>query len=601
MSEALFDLSSAELRQALEGVRDRMLAHAREHADEIERMASEAQASVLNLLHADALRTSADRETRPKLRAQGVTTFDDAGPHAMRSVEAAIRLLGGECELSMEVPNVREAMRLTHDRADGLLGRPEPERSTRIMVTLPSDAADDPSIVRGLLERGAGIVRINCAHDDAPSWGRMIGHLEAARRETGRDCKVFMDLAGPKVRTGALPKSRGVIKFYPRRDAIGRVRRPARLLLTDHETARFGFGPTDVSVPVEGAWASSLREGETVRTVDARGKQRTMRVIERAGPGAIVSCDAAGFLVQGTRLERLAKDGTVVDHEEVGALPSTEEHILLRPGYLLHLTRDASSGALAHFDERGVMRTPPEIGCTLPEAFDHLEVGHRVLFDDGKAGGRVVRLTERGALVEIETARNNGVKLRADKGINFPDTRIDVPPLTAKDIADLDFVATHADVVGLSFVRGPEGVRQLQRELRAHGASSPGPGIVVKIETASCVERLTEVLIALLDSPGAGVMIARGDLAVELGWERLPEAQRKILWLAGAAHLPVIWATQVLESLAKKGQPTRAEVTDAAESERAACVMLNKGPFIGRAVGLLDEILRRTERESLGA
>jgi pyruvate kinase len=125
--------------------------------------------------------------------------------------------------------------------------------------------------------------------------------------------------------------------------------------------------------------------------------------------------------------------------------------------------------------------------------------------------------------------------------------------------------------------------------------------VVVKIETAPCVERLPEVLIALLDSPSAGVMIARGDLAVEMGWERLAEVQRRILWLAGAAHLPVIWATQVLESLAKKGQPTRAEVTDAAESERADCVMLNKGPYIGHAVGMLDEILRRAEREKLGA
>jgi pyruvate kinase len=90
-------------------------------------------------------------------------------------------------------------------------------------------------------------------------------------------------------------------------------------------------------------------------------------------------------------------------------------------------------------------------------------------------------------------------------------------------------------------------------------------------------------------------MIARGDLAVECGFERLAEVQEEILWICEAAHTPVIWATQVLESLAKTGMPSRAEVTDAAMSERAECVMLNKGPFIRDALATLDDILRRME------
>ena len=88
-------------------------------------------------------------------------------------------------------------------------------------------------------------------------------------------------------------------------------------------------------------------------------------------------------------------------------------------------------------------------------------------------------------------------------------------------------------------------------------------------------------------------MIARGDLAVECGYERLAELQEEILWLCEAAHLPVIWATQVLEQLAKTGNPSRAEISDAAMSERAECVMLNKGPYIDDAVTVLDNILRR--------
>ena len=88
-------------------------------------------------------------------------------------------------------------------------------------------------------------------------------------------------------------------------------------------------------------------------------------------------------------------------------------------------------------------------------------------------------------------------------------------------------------------------------------------------------------------------MIARGDLAVECGYERLAELQEEMLWLCEAAHLPVIWATQVLEQLAKTGNPSRAEVSYAAMSERAECVMLNKGPYINDAVVVLDNILRR--------
>jgi pyruvate kinase len=90
-------------------------------------------------------------------------------------------------------------------------------------------------------------------------------------------------------------------------------------------------------------------------------------------------------------------------------------------------------------------------------------------------------------------------------------------------------------------------------------------------------------------------MIARGDLAVECGWERMAEVQEEILWLSEAAHVPVIWATQVLENLAKKGQPSRAEITDAAMAERAECVMLNKGPHLLKAIETLDDILDRMQ------
>jgi pyruvate kinase len=119
--------------------------------------------------------------------------------------------------------------------------------------------------------------------------------------------------------------------------------------------------------------------------------------------------------------------------------------------------------------------------------------------------------------------------------------------------------------------------------------------LVLKIETRHGFEHLPGLLLAAMAGPAMGVMIARGDLAVECGFERLAELQEEILWICEAAHVPTIWATQVLENLSKSGMPSRAEITDAAMGERAECVMLNKGPHCAAAVAMLDDILVRME------
>ena len=120
-------------------------------------------------------------------------------------------------------------------------------------------------------------------------------------------------------------------------------------------------------------------------------------------------------------------------------------------------------------------------------------------------------------------------------------------------------------------------------------------GVVLKIETQSAFNRLPSLLLSAMRRPPVAVMVARGDLGVEVGFERLSEVQEEILWLCEAAHVPVIWATQVLESLAKGGLPSRAEVTDAAMASRAECVMLNKGPYIRETLRFLTDVLLRMQ------
>jgi pyruvate kinase len=114
--------------------------------------------------------------------------------------------------------------------------------------------------------------------------------------------------------------------------------------------------------------------------------------------------------------------------------------------------------------------------------------------------------------------------------------------------------------------------------------SAGGISIVAKIEMPLAVHNLPQLIVRAAGRQPLALMIARGDLAVEIGFERLAEMQEEILWLAEAAHVPVIWAAQVLESLVKQGLPSRGEMTDATMAARAECVMLNKGPFVADAV-----------------
>jgi pyruvate kinase len=241
-----------------------------------------------------------------------------------------------------------------------------------------------------------------------------------------------------------------------------------------------------------------------------------------------------------------------------------------------------------------------QASCTIPEVLNQLRVGATVWIDDGKIGAQVESQTSEGVLLKITYARPKGEKLRSDKGINFPDTNLKLSSLTDKDRQDLDFVAIHADIIGYSFVQEVADIVLLQEELQARCPEKAcAIAIVAKIETPQAVRNLPELIVYAAGKQPFGVMIARGDLAVEIGYQRLAEIQEEILWLCESAHVPVIWATQVLENLVKKGIPSRAEMTDAAMSERAECVMLNKGDYLVEGVGILDDVLTRMKAHQL--
>jgi len=235
------------------------------------------------------------------------------------------------------------------------------------------------------------------------------------------------------------------------------------------------------------------------------------------------------------------------------------------------------------------------VSCNKPEILGALVIGDAVYIDDGRIEAIVETVLPEGVTIRVLTTKGaRPVRLKPHKGLNFPSTRVTLPPITEKDRKDLDYIVTVADAIGYSFVKSASDIIELQHELEQRlGTKMNKLVLVAKIETDDGVNNLPEIIVRAASKQPFAVMIARGDLAVEVGYTRLAELQEEILWICEAAHVPVIWATQVLESLVRFGIPSRAEITDAAMSERAECVMLNKGPFVVEAVDILNDILKR--------
>lgn len=550
----------------------------------------EFQPSARNLAHYLALRRKDRRPLQEKLAWIGVSSLGRAESNVLANLDKVLGILHRLQALpwqshSAEEPvGIKRSRKLLEQHTAALLGEPPPGRTVRIMVTLPSEAAGDYGMIRQLVDAGMDIARINCAHDGPAEWKAMARQVRRAAKAAGRPVRILMDLGGPKLRTDHLPASTPVLKLRPVRDELGRVQIPVRLGL--HPAGQ----PTQVrgasvGIGVEADWLARIRRDDQLRLIDSRGARRDFQVVDRDADGVLAESLQTSYLVPETLIGHRRK-GHRTSVTRIVDLPTQPGSLRLSRGSMIQLVRGKVGAGKTALQSH-------EIGCTLPEIFGQVCVGERIWFDDGRIGGIIRHVASDRLEVEITHARETGEKLAGDKGINLPDSQLELPALTEKDIEDLAIVAKLADMVGLSFAQHADDVVALRWHLQALGADHLG--IVLKIETRRGFENLPELLYAAMTGKAAGIMIARGDLAVECGYERLAEVQEEILWAAEAAHLPVIWATQVLETLAKTGLPSRAEITDAAMGERAECVMLNKGPHIADAMRTLDDILRRMQ------
>ncbi|MFZ1327556.1 MAG: pyruvate kinase [Chitinophagaceae bacterium] len=419
------------------------------------------QANAVNLLHYLSLRSLDIRELQDALHAAGLSSMASSESHIRGQLLAIMQRLGREVQIPEKVFRYETGKKSLAKKSTVLFGKKQTEAVPYLMITFDTGLADDYAKVKNLLQSGMNIARINCAHDDESAWFRMIQHIKRASKITGLGCKIYMDLAGPKIRT-------------------------------------------------------------------------------------------------------VLKD---------------KEKLKVEEGQIIYLS-----------DEANMEDDKLTVGCTVTGIAEQLNTGETVLFDDGLIEARVEKIESARAKLQVLRISSKKPFIKNEKGINFPDSSLLMPALTDYDIKCLSFINKHANIVGYSFVRNTKDILQLQEAIGKNKDLS----LVIKIETPEAVKNLPDLLFCGMRQENIGVMIARGDLAVEIGFERMSEIQEEILWICEAAHVPVIWATQVLENLNKSGVATRSEVTDAAHAALADCVMINKGTHIIRTIEVLRDILTRS-------
>jgi pyruvate kinase len=426
------------------------------------------QSAAENLIHYLTLRRNDIRRIQDDLHVLGLSSLASSESHIKSQLQAINQRLGKKyiaaqlekCDYEWSQANIKS-------KSLALFGEKELSALPYIMVTFDTAFADDYALIKNLLQNGMNIARINCAHDDESVWASMINKIKKACQKTGKPCKIYMDLCGPKIRT------------------------------------------------------------------------------ELIGKG------------------------------------SKKGYIKVKAGQLIYIAND-----LDNLSKKDLVINPGE-----PDIISFLKKNDRVYIDDGIIRGIVESVKNNIASVRITRISSAKKVIKNEKGLNFPDSEFDIAPLTDYDIRCLPFILENADIIGYSFARYPSDIALLKKLMSE--LSDKNPDIVIKIETPQAVKYLPELLLEGMKNESLGIMIARGDLAVEIGFERMSEIQEEILWICEAAHVPVIWATQVLENLNKSGLATRSEITDAGHATQAECIMLNKGTHTIEVLETIKDISQR--------
>src|SRR6516164_7436144 len=352
----------------LQPIRLEVLQAEQDFQKELDHVYSGSRQSARNLVHYLGLRRHDLRELQEDLGRLALSSLGRLESHVIATLDALLALLHKIAGKKWNGRPIEETFgefdsgsALLQKHAVKSLGETPANRNVRIMVTMPSEAADDPILVRDFLNRGMNIMRINCAHDSAVEWLRMVENLRAAQEETRKACKIAFDLAGPKLRTGPVSPSPGIIRWRPVRNELGQVTSSAYITFCSEN---YASEEETIAIPVKGSIFRYAQAGYTVELTDTRGRSRTLLVVEVNRSSCVCTNDRTGYVIQGTKL-RLFRGRELLYEDEVSTLPEIEHCLSLTVGDDLLLTPVEVLGRPAEYEEDEVGYQPAQIGCSL--------------------------------------------------------------------------------------------------------------------------------------------------------------------------------------------------------------------------------------------
>ncbi|DAB29899.1 MAG TPA: hypothetical protein CFH84_06775 [Sulfurimonas sp. UBA12504] len=552
--------------------------------------------SLLNLKHYLILRSKDRTKLQEKLFSLSLSSLGRSYAHVAWSINTLHKRIN--TNLSSQTSHdfssdfsIQSATKLSSSNAAQLFGTNANSKSlqqeTAIMVTLPSYAAEyNGLLIHDLANVGVNAFRINTAHDDANIWKAMADIIVQINesRDANSKIKIFVDLAGPKIRTTKIRKinipieigsnkiQKDILIFHAKSMAtiseslneITRQKKPARIV-------------------VNKKLFKKIENGSVLKIIDVNSKKALIAVTDINDVFATATIDKKAYLDDTAKIYKKRTQGKLLN------IQKQPELIRLQKDDLLVIGPSDKEGSAALYDDAMNLIEPAYIGCSFSGIEKYVNIADKIFIDDGKIGLVVVKKEETHITCKVILAKENGILVKEGKGINFPDSHIMTAAFTQNDRENIIPILDFADHISLSFCQSAQDIRDLKVLLRKQGREDIG--IVAKIETKQAVSNMPEILEELLEWEKRAIMIARGDLAIEVGFEKLAYIQESLLDICDAAHIPVIWATQVLENQMKNNLPSRAEITDAAMSGRAECVMLNKGPFAIDTISVLKSIL----------
>ena len=554
------------------------------HAGYISSLDSPRKLSAVNFLHYNVLRMHDLRALQEELAINGLSSLDQCETAVKSSIDSILNLI---YRLLEEVPTpnfsdissreegrmllLENFRRLFGDRKDLYPG---------IMVTMPAEAAHNTGFIRKCLKNGMTCMRVDCSQDTPNEWFKMIANLRSLQSEMKLSCKVLMDLPGPNLKTGRIVND--VIKIKPVRDRYGKIISYGQFLISVKEI--------DSELPyiiVELESFKRLTVGEYYYFNDSRGASRKIKVSKLQNGSYLCECIKTAYINKKVMFSDHSNNIRFYPYQII----SPDPYLFFKEGEKFYLTADRMEERMVSFKEGQRL---PAVSCKCPDIFKSLKEGEKIFFDEGKIEGVIKEAHSDYVVVKVKKTFPNGAKLKSGKGINLPESQLNLPPFGANDIELVKFISKYADIIGYSFAQKAENVKDLHALLKKVGGGHLG--LILKIETVRSFAELPGLLLEAQKFPSSGIMLVRGELAVECGFVRLSEIQDEISWLAQSMHMPIIWATHVLDNLVESGLPSRAEISDVYLNNKTDMLMVNKGPFIHEAIKIIRTVNKKINR-----